>query len=54
MQYVVRRFDGNKENVTFGMWVRVAEFLTRESADAYVKRASSRTQLLRVDVEGDR
>lgn len=47
--FVVRRLDEHPTNThTFGSWVRVAEFATRELADAYVQRAQGPTQKLAV------
>jgi hypothetical protein len=50
--YRVTRYDDNPRNVyTYKTWVHIAEFASKELAEAYVARASSPTQKLRVEGE---
>ena len=47
--YAVQRFDDNPTNTyTFGTWVHVSSFTTRDEAQAYVSRASGPSQRLSV------
>jgi len=44
--WIIERWDTNPKNVTYKSWVFVTDFPTEDAAMAYIKRASSETQLL--------
>jgi hypothetical protein len=47
--WTVQRWDDNPANwATFHTWVHISTFPTRESAEAFINRAASDTQRLRI------